>query len=225
MNLSESMKFVLRSKIPNIFSEFWKEDFKSILRDIQQDLGGILKSHPDEKTHGNLTEWRESALDAATIIRHAPKRVKNGFAFFREDFLEELEKQKDSKEKTVFCLKVLGALTSFAVSAVYGVRRAKLNFSLPNRRSRNVFAQFLAAELVFKLSRLFIHRFILEVEKQISDPEELNKLKFYKIILNDKSANPLNELPPGEPGDKAFEIVESLKNFILNGERRDQNQQ
>jgi hypothetical protein len=225
MNLTDSMKFVLRNKGRNIFTEFWKEDLKIILKDVKQDLGQVIKRHPDEKTHGNLKDWKESAFDAVTVIRHTPKRVKNGFAYFREDFLKELENQTDSKEKAVFCLKVLGALTSFAASAVYGVRKAKTNISLPGLRTKNAFTHFLIAELVLKLSLSFIHRFILEVEKQISEPEEKNKLKFFKKMLSDKSLNPSDELPQSEPGDKAFEMVEAFKRFILTGERANENQQ
>lgn len=225
MNLTDSMKFVLRNKGQNIFTEFWKEDLKIILKDVKEDLGQVIKKHPDEKTHGNLKEWKESAFDAVTVIRHTPKRVKNGFAYFQEDFLQELDNQSDSKEKAVFCLKVLGALTSFAVSAVYGVRKAKTNISLPGLRTQSAFTHFLIAELVLKLSQLFIHRFIVEVEKQISEPEESKKLKFFKRMLNDKSLKHSDEIPQSEPGEKAFEIVEALKKYILTGERPNQNQQ
>jgi hypothetical protein len=222
MNLTESMKYVFKNKGTNLLSDFWKEDLRSILREVKDDVTHAFNTSSDKKFRPNLSDWRDSAFDALTIIRHTPHRVKKGFAYFQEDFLKELENQKDSKEKAIFCLKVLGALTSFAISAAYGVRKARVDMYLPGiKNSRSAFTQFLLTELILKMSRLFIMRFISEVEKQISDVEELKKLDFFKKMLSENQKQDVDEVIEAMPGDKAFEIVESLKSYVMTGKKHD----
>lgn len=220
MNLTESMKYVFKNRGTDLLSDFWKEDLRGILREVKDDIAHAFKNS-DQKLRPNIREWKDSALDALTIIRHTPKRVNKGFAYFQEDFLKELENQKDPKDKAIFCLKVLGALTSFAINAAYGVRKARVDIYLPGiKNSRSAFTQFLLTELILKMSRLFIMRFISEVEKQISEPEERQKLNFFKKMLNDNQ-NLVDETIEATPGDKAFEIVESLKTFVMTGKKHD----
>ena len=220
MNLTESMKNVFKNRGTSLLSDFWKEDLRSILLEVRDDVAHAF-NHSDKKLRPSLSEWKDSALDALTIIRHSPERVKKGFAYFQDDFLKELENQKDPKDKAMFCLKVLGALTSFAINAAYGVRKARVDMYLPGiKNSKSAFTQFLLTELILKMSRLFIMRFIAEVENQITEPEERKKLSFFKKMLNDNSTQ-VDDTLEATPGDKAFEIVESLKTYVMTGKKHD----
>lgn len=220
MNLTESMKYVFKNRGSSLLSDFWKEDLRSILREVRDDVSHAFNSS-DKKLRPSLSEWKDSAFDALTIIRYSPDRVKKGFAYFQEDFLKELENQKDSKEKAMFCLKVLGALTSFAINAAYGVRKARLDMYMPGiKNRRSAFTQFLLTELILKMSRLFIMRLITEVENQITEAEERKKLSFFKKLLNDYPSQAAETLE-ATPGDKAFEIVESLKTYVMTGKKHD----
>ncbi len=220
MNLTESMKYVFKNRGTSLLSDFWQEDLRGILREVKDDVIHAFNSS-DKKLRPTLSEWKDSAFDALTVIRHSPDRVKNGFVNFQDDFLKELENQKDPKEKAMFCLKVMGALTSFAITAAYGVRRARVDMYLPGiKNSRSAFTQFLLTEVILKMSRLFIMRFISEVENQITEPEERKKLSFFKKMLNDNPSQ-VDETLEATPGDKAFEIVESLKIYVMTGKKHD----
>lgn len=228
MNLADSLRSVLKNKSHHIFTDLWKEDVANILRDIGSDIAQVAKSgaksFKDIKNHGiklNLKETLESGADALLILKVLPGRVKDGFHFFREDLADEIEKLTDGKQKKIFVLKVFGALTSFTVGSIYSVKKSAGEFSLKGLRRKNAFTQFIIAEIIFKLSQLFIHKFLNEVEKLVTDEEDLKNVRYFKELISDRaqmeaSAENMEDL---EPSDPAIRIVENLRNYVMTGKR------
>lgn len=229
MNLAESMMFVLKNKSQNIFSSFWKNDVKLVLKDTKNDMGRLIKSgsgkfqeFKKQSFKENVADIKDSTLDAVTIFRVLPGRIKQGFIYFHEDLLNQLESLPEQKNKTIFCLKVIGVLSSFTLSALYGAQKTKSDLSLRGLKRTNAFTQMLAAELIMRISQVFVLRFITEVEGQMSDNKELKKLRYFKSLLSDGSKNVKVDALVDEPleeGDPAVVIVESLRTFILTGVR------
>ena len=231
MNLADSVKFVLKSKSQNIFGAFWKEDIKNLLSETKSDVTHFFKSSPhsfkylkSKNIKVSAREALDSAADALTIVKVIPHRVRMGFSYFKDDFVNELENLPDQKQKTIFCLKVMGALSSFVVGALYNYKIGNTNITFPGLKQKNAFTQFLIAELIIKISQMFIMRFITEVEKHLSDPDELHNLRYFKVLFSDrekleaeKEALELEQ----EPNDRSIEIVDELKNYIMTGTRRD----
>ncbi len=227
MNLAESMKYVLKNKGQNLFSTFWKEDVKIVLKDMKKDMGQLVKSgsgkikeFKKQSLKETVADIKDSALDAVTIFRILPSRIKQAFIYFREDLLKELEDLPEQKDKTIFCLKIIGVLSSFTLTALYGAKKTRGDLSLKGLKRTTAFTQMLAAELVMRVSQVFVLRFISEVESQMSDDEELKKLRYFKSLLSDGSKNfQAFKDEPLEEGDAAVRIVESLRTFILTGVR------
>jgi hypothetical protein len=227
MNLADSMKKVLKNNSQNIFTDFWKEDLKTILKDIGRDVAQMAKSGAGTfrgiKTNGikiTAKEMLESASDTLLIFKILPKRVYQGFADFKEALVQELDSQPDQKQKTIFSLKVIGALTSFTLGAVYSIRRGKTEFFFSGLKRRNVMTQFIVAEVVFKLSQVFILRFLTELEKEVTNPEDLKSIRYFKDLISARSM--VEAVQNGEAfveADKAIEIVENLKRFIMTGKK------
>ncbi len=227
MNLADSMKKILKNPGQNVFTDFWKEDVKTILLDVGRDIAQMAKSSAgsfrDFKKNGikiTAKEMYESAADTLLIFKVLPGRVKEGFSNFKVQLVQELEGQPDQKQKTIFSLKVIGALTSFTLGAFYSIKRGKTDFSFKGLRRRNAITQFIVAELVFKLSQVFIHRFLTELEKEVSDPEDLKNVRYFKELISDRSKADIEiEGEPAAEGDRAIEIVETLKHFIMTGKK------
>jgi len=222
MNLSDSMKFVLKNKGPNLLADFWHQDIKGILKDFKRDLFKVLAQAPRDKSSfkAGLYELKDMAKDAMVVVGELPSRVKLGFSIFRDEVLEELDKIEDPKKKTIFCLRIAGALTSFAVTAIYGVKTAKKEIKISGLANRKAFTQFIVAELALRMSHFFVLRFLREVEKQMDNPEELKKIRFFKKMLSSKpTGNELNDLPEENDSDPAFRIVNNLNNYILTGKK------
>jgi hypothetical protein len=227
MNLADSVKKVLKSKSQNIFSDFWKDDLKTIIMDIAHDVTRMGKatgrSFKNIKKLGVKTSFKEmldSGADTLLIFKVLPGRVKAGFLKFKEEFIQELEIQPDQKQKAIFSLKVIGALTSFALGTIYSVKKGKTDFTLKGLKRRNAFTQFIVAELVFRISQVFIHRFLSELEKEVSDPEDLKNIRYFKELIAGRSQvenedNSENEIIV--TSDRSIEMVEALKQFIMTG--------
>lgn len=226
MNLADSVKHILKNKSQDFLTELWKEDLKIILKDIGQDLSFFIKSGTTtvksikgRQFRINAKELFESSADSLLIVKVLPGRIKKGFALFKDDFVEELEKLPDQKQKTIFCLKVLGAVSRFIVGAVYNIKIGKTDFALTGLRQRNAFTRFLVAELVFKIGQRFIQKFLVELEQQVSDKDDLNHIRYFKQLLSDRSAR-IELLDTAElvPDDRAIAIVDNLKNYIMKGQ-------
>jgi hypothetical protein len=228
MNLADSLKSVLKNKSHHIFNDMWKEDVAHIIRDIGDDIAHMAKSGAKSfkhlKNHGlkiNVKEMLESGADALLILKVLPGRVKDGFHFFREDLADELEQQTDSKHKKIFALKVFGALTSFTVGSIYSVKKSAGDFSIKGLKRKNAFTQFIIAEIIFKISQLFIHKFLTEAEKLITDEEDLKNVRYFKELISDRSQMEANaeKMEEFEASDPAIRIVENLRNYIMTGKR------
>jgi hypothetical protein len=218
MNIAESMAHVLKNKSQSIFSGFLKNDLKFILKEIKTDFVALGKSGKETFSalpkNGFKNTWndvKETTIEATHILREIPKRVITGFKNFRDDFLEELEGLADPKEKTIFTMKVIGALSSFTLGAVAGVRSSKKGFG------RHTLTAFLKSEIILRLSQILVLRILNEVEKSLSDEEDLKNLSYFRTILTDvrgggeSDVNDLNQ-------DDAVRIVEKLKNYIMTGQ-------
>jgi dsDNA-binding SOS-regulon protein len=227
MNLADSMKSVLKNK-SHVFSEFWKDDLKIVLTEVQNDLSRMVKDGKETiqslKKDGikiNLKEMAESGADALLIFKVLPGRIKDGFTYFKDDLVEELESLPGQKQKTIFSLKVIGAVISFTIGIIYNIKKGRSDFSIKGLKRMNAFTQFIVAELVFKISQLILLRFLNEIEKQVTEPDELKHIRYFRELLSDREkAEAENEvLSSAEPGDRAIEIVEDLKKYIMTGKR------
>lgn len=233
MNLADSVKLVLKNKSQAIFSGFWRDDLANLLHETRSDLSHVFKNgyHQYQAIRKNglkssAHELIDSARDVFIIFRIIPRRVKRGFIQFRDDFIVELDKLPEQKQKTIFCIKVLGALSSFAVGAVYNMKLGKLDYSFTGIKRRNAFTQFLIAELIFKISQVFIMRFLNEVEKHLTDPDELNNLRYFKALFSDRNKleEEVEHLEEQEfEQDRSITIVDDLKHYILTGKKTNHN--
>lgn len=219
MNLADSVKYILKNKSQNFVKELWKEDLKFILKDLGQDLTHLMKSGSTSlksfKNSGyqfNIKEALESGSDSLLILKVLPGRIRKGFSLFKDEFIEELEKRPDQKQKTIFCLKVIGALSSFTVGTIYNLKIGKTDFSLVGLKRRNAFTRFLVAELIFKISQRLIQKFLIELESQVTDKDDLNHVRYFKELLADRSMKEL------ETSDSSIEMVDSLKTYIMKGQ-------
>ena len=109
MNLADSMKKILKLNGQNIFTDFWKDDLKTILKDVGKDIAHMAKSGSDSfrdiKKNGikiTAREMIESAADTLLIFKVLPARIKEGFARFKDQLINELDNQPDQKQKTIF---------------------------------------------------------------------------------------------------------------------------
>jgi hypothetical protein len=228
MNLAESTKFVLKTKSRRIVASFWKNDLLVILKGLMSEIPQAFQhkgQHQDSlKRYGLknlLSEFKDSGSEAISIFKVIPDRIIKGFKFFRDDFLSELESQPDPKQKTIFCIKVIGALSRFALGALYGFKKSKGESNLLGiGKHRNYFTQFLMSALIFKISQILVLRVLEEIEQELSDPESLKHLLYFKKMLSD-STEPTEEMfgEAAVPGEKSFELVENLKHYIMTGER------
>lgn len=222
MNVADSMKNVLKHK-GHIFTDHWKEDLSFIMKDISDDLSRMIASgrHSIRNIKGcrpkvSFTDLKASLRDGLLIFRILPHRVMDGFIYFKEDFLEELEQLNDQKQKTIFSMKVLGALTSFTLAALYNVKMGNVDVHFNGVKGTTAFSRFIVAEIIFKVSRLLLLRFFNEVEKDLKSEEDLKNIRYFKELLSSRENSDEDHIVST---DHAIEIVENLKKFIMTGKR------
>lgn len=224
MNLSESMKYVLKNKSKNLFLIFKKEDLKKTFKDFRFDLTMIANQ---KKEYFKNLSFKESvseiadSLQASVLLMKAiPQRLNEGFVIFSQEMVLEIEKLPDQKQKTVFCMKVLAGLSKFAVSSAYeiGLGDAKL---LGFGKSKKMVSSVIVSKIMFKAIQAFIIKLMEEMEKELSDPEEIKNLQNLKNIILDDSANAIDKIFDGvtDPSDPAFMILNNFKQFILTGQK------
>ena len=227
MNLADSVKKVLKTRSHHIFHDFWRDDLKSIVQDIASDVARFGRSGASTlsniKKSGfkfSFKETVDSSADALLIFKVLPSRVKEGFRRFKDDFIYELEQLPDQKQKTIFCIKIIGALTSFAVGAFYNIKKGKADFALSGLRRRNAFTRFIVAELIFKISQVFIYRFLSEVERELTTSDDLKNIRYFKKLISSGAPMDSVKVESGDveiPGDQSFVLIENLKRFIMTG--------
>jgi hypothetical protein len=226
MNIADSLKHVLKSKSQNILSDFLSRDLKIILTSFSKDVSHMYKSGASSlhqiKNGGvkfSPMDIHEAMVDSWLILKVFPRRVKEALVFFKDDLLEELEKQADPKQKAIFSFKVLGTITSFTLGIIYNVKRGQTEFNLKGLKRRNAFTRFIVAELIFKITQHFLQRILSEVEQELTDPEDKKSIRYFRQLLAERSE--LAEAYGDEiDADKAIEIIEDFKNHILTGKRR-----
>ncbi len=223
MNISESMKFVLKNKGQLIFSSILKEDLKNIFKDGHGSI--IAFGRAGKKTLKNFSaknsfaEIKDSIQGTSLLIKVLPQRVNEGFKYFSNDMIIELDKKNDSKEKTVFCMKVIAGLCRFALSSAYDVGLGEMK--LLGFGTKKIYSRVILSKLLFKLIQSSIIRLIEEMEKEVTEIEERELLESYKkIILNDE-ANAIDKIFEGlsDPTDPAFVLVENFKHYVLTGQK------
>ncbi|MFP5386278.1 MAG: hypothetical protein ACLGHN_09390 [Bacteriovoracia bacterium] len=226
MNIADSLKHVLKSKSQNILSDFWSRDLKVILTSFTEDISHMYKSGASslhQLKNGGVRfspkEIQEAVADSWLILKVFPGRVKEALVFFKDDLLEELEKQADPKQKALFSFKVLGALTSFTLGIIYNVKRGQTEFNLKGLKRRNAFTRFIVAELIFKITQHFLQRILSEVEQELTDPEDKKSIRYFRQLLTERKD--LEESLDDEiDADKAIEIIEDFKTHVMTGKRR-----
>jgi Leucine-rich repeat (LRR) protein len=207
------MKHVLITKTRGIISHVVKEDVKKTATDFISNAQKI-------NIKDSITDAKESLQGTILLLRAIPMRVNDGFKIFTKEFLSELDKLPDQKQKTVFCMKVLAGLSKFALSSAYdvGLGDAKL---LGVVKTKNLVTNIIISKMLFKTLQAFIVRMIDEMEKEITDPTELKNLQGIKTVILDDSGNAIDKFFTGvtDPNERAFKIVENFKIFILTGDQ------
>lgn len=220
MNLGEAMAFVLRTKGQNIIQNFWKEDLASIVGDVVSDA---VTAFRDGKSIWRNLSLRDTPGKIASAIsevyeisRVMPGRIKFGLTELQRELTEELDKKSDSREKALFCLQVIGILSSSTLGTYYNLRSPGKNLSIRRLPVRSAVAQFVLAELLLRSLKLFLLRFLRELEKEITNDDDLNHVKYFILLLKDGNAAEDTSQGPGV--EAAFRITENLKKNILNGD-------
>jgi hypothetical protein len=223
MNLSESVKFVLKNKAQNIFQLMVKEDLKKSIKEIPANVAAFTRYSNRAirrfSVKESLSEVKSSVYGTALLIKVIPQRTNEGMKFFFQDFNRELDQLSDPKERTVFCMKVLAGLSKFALSTAYDVGLGDIKL-LGFGRSKVAYSRAIVAKLIFKTLQSFIVRFIDEVEKEIENQDDLNQLETLKKIVLDDSGNAIDKFFDGitDPDDRAFKLVDNLRSYIVTGE-------
>ena len=215
MNLAESMKFVLKTKSSTLFSSLLKEDFKSTFKEVTGELLKVTQFGLKE----SLSLAKSSMQDTALLIKVIPIRINVGFKLFQADLLAELEKLPDPMQRTKFFMKVMAGLSKFAISSAYDVKMITLG------KGKNVYSRLILSKLIFKTIQTFVVRVIEEVEKEVTNPDELKYLRGFKETVLDDSGNAIDKFFEGvtDSNDRAFMIVDNFKRYIFTGERDDSN--
>lgn len=220
MNLGEAMFSVLRNKGPSLIQEFWKEDVARLFGDVISD-GARTFREGREKI--NKTSFRslpgnivQTSSELIHIARYLPGRIRKGLSEFQKDMVFQLESKADSREKALFSLRVLGILTSSTAGTFYNLRSPGKGLSLGKLRIRSALAQYLIAEFALKSLRLFLRRFLSELEKELTLPEDLDHVRYFKRLVDGEERE--QDIPDPASDDPAFVITERLRNNILNGD-------
>ena len=140
-----------------------KEDLKTIVLDFKNewvklfiDTKSLMLKLRHEGPRPTLLELGRSSKKMFIVLKYLPTRILDGLNFFKSDFLEELESSQDQKEKTLLSLKVLGALTHFAVTSFYELKKGNSKIRIKGLGPLNTVSNIIIAELVFKMTSSFI---------------------------------------------------------------------
>jgi len=204
VELSEAMKLVLKTKSKMILNEFRKEDFKKITKETFGIMADKNFSFKD-----SLKNFKTKTLDLLQL----PRRIRRGFVFLKNDFLDELDRMQDQKQKTVFSLKFIGALSRMSLGSLYNLRMGK---------TRYTFIQVIIIGICMEFVKGIVARFLDEVEKELTNADEIKNIRYFKSMIRNAASPPEDLSDPWmaeSPNDKSFQIVEAFKEFNLNGQR------
>ena len=228
MNLAESMMYVLKNRRGALLTSFWKSDLKLVFKDVKKDLSEIIKASAgklstikNQSVKETFADVKESTIDSVTVFKVVPNRIREAFHYFHQDLVDEMEAHPDQKQKTLFCLKVIGVLSSFTLKTIYGVKKSRHDLQIHGLKMKSAFAHVIASELLVRIIHVFTVRMINEIEAQMNDEEEKKKLHYFKSLLsNFNSVEPQQDMHHDlEHTDRAFAIVEAFKTYILTGKR------
>ncbi len=226
MSLSLVMKNVFKKKGQHLLASFMKQDVKNIIKDVVADVVILAKKRRTIKEFSlkhSMQDFRTNVQDAAILLRVIPQRINNGLRLFMTEFLHDMENLPDQKERTVYSMKVLAALSKFAFSSAYELSYIAGPQLLAFGKTRGTYSNLVMSRLLYKSLQAFLVRFIEEVEKDVVDQQELNNLRSFKEIVLDDAGNAVDKFFDGmvDPDDKAFALVENFKNYIFTGELLD----
>ena len=212
------MVFVLRTKGQTLIQEFWKEDLASLFGDVLSEGARSfrasrtkLRDTPIKSIPGNIIQSSAEILHIAKVL---PGRIRKGISNFQLEMLTELGNRQDAREKALFCFRVLGILTSSTAGTFYNLRKPGA-FKLGDLRIRSALAKFIIAEFVLRSLRLFLRRFLREMEQEVTSPEDLDHVRYFRKLMDGEKSD--EEVSVSEE-DPAFRIIERLKSTILNGD-------
>jgi len=189
-----------------------------VKEDVKKTATDFISNAQKINIKDSITDAKESLQGTILLLRAIPMRVNDGFKIFTKEFLSELDKLPDQKQKTVFCMKVLAGLSKFALSSAYDVGLGETKL-LGVVKTKNVVTNIIISKMLFKTLQAFIVRMIDEMEKEITDPIEIKNLQGIKTVILDDSGNAIDKFFTGvtDPNERAFKIVENFKIFILTG--------
>lgn len=220
LNLIDSLKHVLKNSGQSLLQGFLLEDVKAVMKSIKEDLqqfiSDVVKSRDSKSNFLKYSNLKDMTLDTFHVIREIPPRIKTGFNHFKKEFVEELDRLEDPVDKTVFSMKVLALLASDVAGIVYDLRKGS-TIQVHGLKKRTALTDFLLSEIVLRLSQLFVARFLSEIEKNVTNEEDLGKLKFFKKMIMGKQKYAPEQWETTDRGDKAFQLVDSFKNYIMTG--------
>jgi hypothetical protein len=228
MTLSDSMVYVLKHRRKNLLKNLWKEDVKNVLADFKDDVFGFIKSNVtsfkelrQNSLRDNWKEVRGVTGDSVAVLRAVPNRLRLGIRYFQQDLADALETFPDQSQKSIFTLKVIGVLCRFTMSTLSGIQKASVRPEFQGLRIKSAFTQMIAAEILVRFVQVFTLRFIQEMENQLSNKEEVQKLEYLKAMLVTRDKNEVyDDVNVDVQGtDLAFSIVESFRNYLLTGKR------
>lgn len=220
MNLGEAMAFVMRTKGQSLIQNFWKEDLASIVGNVVGDAATAFREGKSKWKNFSLKETpgrvANTFAEIYEISRVMPGRIRFGLSEFQKDMTEELDRKRDSREKALFCLQVIGILSRSTLSTYYNLRSPGKDLSIRRLQLRSALAQFVLAELLLRSLRLFLLRYLREVEKELAGEDDLNHVRYFIRLL--KEGDTPEDAPQGPGVESAFRITERLKKNILNGD-------
>lgn len=205
MNLADSLKFVFQNKIQSILFDFIKTDLRKIFNEAKESIS--LKDFGPDKI-------QEIFYDFVALAKEIPTRLPKGLKQFHEEFLLELETCSDPKQKSLFTLKVLGAL-AFILINFQSNNTAALGLLRIQKKSK-----LARGAILLILINLLMHlstKIISAVEDNLDDQVEKDKLSYIKAALSHPDAS-TNGLESPTVTDKSFLIVRNFINFMLIGE-------
>lgn len=216
MNLSEAMAHVLRHQGQSILQGFWKEDLAAILGGVLAEGSSLFRESREKARGFSFTKVPsaivESAREILEVSRVMPRRIRKGLENFQDDLMKELDQKSDAKEKAIFCLRIMGVLSSSTFGTFYSLRNSGKGLSLGNIKVKSALAKFLVAELVLRSLRLFFLRFLREVEKELTNKDDIDHVRYFQGLMGSESAPVENEIPVDDP---AFRITDRLRRTIL----------
>lgn len=210
MDLSQAMKYVLKNRSANILSDFKKNDLKKISQESFGLLADKRITHPKHALKG----LRSMFAGLVHILNGFPGRVKKGFTILKNEFLYELEKMPEQKDKTMFCLKFIGALSRMSLGSIYDLKTLKLG-----GKSKYTLLQMMLIGICLEAIKMILVRFLDEVEKVMTNSDEIKTIRYIKKMIWTHNPEPEMDWGPSQDNDRVFIMVENFKQFILHGDK------